>query len=61
MKPYFVISTDPSYRPREFDTAREVAVFLLGRDFRDWTVYARINGLPCDVLGVQRALEEVNK
>lgn len=43
------------------DTAKDVAVHMLGRSFNDWAIYQLRENLPTDVFQTQKMLENNEK
>lgn len=55
---YIAIPDSPTRRPQQFDLAEQVAVFMLGKRFSNWSIYQRQDNLPTDVSKLQAFLEE---
>lgn len=57
MNTKYVVASKKNRTIRSFDNAGSVAAFMLGRDFTDWCIYQRQDGLPCDCKACEDVLE----
>lgn len=48
-------------RLAEFETAHEVAIFMWGKDSRDWTIYIERHVLAHDITALEQELKEAHK
>jgi len=57
MQPKYVIVSKKNRTVRSFDNAGQVARFMWGRDFNDWGIYQRQDGLSCEIDAGEKVLE----
>ena len=56
MQAKYVIVSKKNRTIRSFEDAGAVAAFMWGRDFNDWCIFQRQDGLPCDVVACKDVL-----
>ena len=61
MNAKYVVASKKNRTIRSFDKAGSVAAFMLGRQFSEWCIYQRQDGLPCDVNACEKVLEAREK
>ena len=57
---YLVLGPD-GFIARGFNTTQEIAVWLWGRDSKDYSVYVKANNLPLEIGALEKAINEVQK
>jgi hypothetical protein len=56
MNAKYVVASKKNRTVRTFNNASEVATFMWVRDFLDWCIYQRQDGLPCDIKSCEDVL-----